>query len=84
MVPVDNMMLSSSSDADDVPIVNTISREKTNLGMLATVAAEKSSPTIVRKKKVKQMRWTYEIVCEPTGVASKYWDANAPSERATK
>jgi hypothetical protein len=28
--------------------------------------------------------WTYETVAEPTGVASKYWDAEAPSERRTK
>ena len=28
--------------------------------------------------------WTYETVAEPTGVTSKYWDADAPTERATK
>jgi hypothetical protein len=28
--------------------------------------------------------WTYETVAEPTGVASNYWDANPPRERATK
>jgi hypothetical protein len=53
MVPVDNMMLAASSDEDDVPIVNTISRGQTNLGMLATVAAEKSSPSIVKKRSSK-------------------------------
>ena len=30
------------------------------------------------------MLWAYETVCEPTGVASKYWDADTPSERFTK
>ena len=28
--------------------------------------------------------WTYETVAEATGVTSKYWDAEAPSERGTK
>ena len=28
--------------------------------------------------------WTYETTTEPTGAASKYWDIDAPSERATK
>ena len=83
MVPVEDIMLDASSDEDDVPIVNTINRGTTNLGMLATVASEKQLCR-VKTKKVKQTRWTYETVCEPTGVASKYWDANAPSERATK
>ncbi len=31
-----------------------------------------------------QLKWTYETVLEPTGAASKYWDADAPAERATK
>ncbi len=30
------------------------------------------------------MLWTYETVAEPTGVASNYWDAYPPRERATK
>ena len=30
------------------------------------------------------MLWTYETVSEATGIASKYWDAEAPSERGTK
>lgn len=84
MVPVDAMMVGASSDEDDVPIVNTLSRKHSNLGILATVAAETSSPGQLKKRNVKQTRWTYETVCEPTGVASKYWDADAPSERATK
>jgi hypothetical protein len=28
--------------------------------------------------------WTYETTTEQTGAASKYWDMDAPSERATK
>jgi hypothetical protein len=37
----------------------------------------------VKKKKVKST-WTYETVAKPTGVSSKYWDADALVERATK
>ncbi len=33
---------------------------------------------------MKQQRWDYVQVAEPTGVASNYWDAAAPVERATK
>jgi hypothetical protein len=36
-----------------------------------------------KKKKVKPL-WSYEVVAEPTGVHSRYWDAAAPKERATK
>jgi hypothetical protein len=43
-VPVDAMMVGASSDDDDVPIVDTLSRNQTNLGVLATVAAETFSP----------------------------------------
>jgi hypothetical protein len=56
MVPVDDTMLAASSDEDDVPIVDTLSRQQTNLGILATVAAETSSPGTLKKKKVKQTR----------------------------
>ncbi len=42
-----------------------------------------TKPTRIGKKKVRAL-WTYETVAEPTGVASKYWDANAPRERTTK
>ena len=30
------------------------------------------------------MLWSYEVVAEPTGTSSKYWDSNAPRERETK
>ena len=83
-VPVEAMMVGASSDDDDVPIVNTLSRKQTNLGVLATLAADLTSPAKLQPKKVKQTRWTYETVCEATGVSSKYWDADAPSVRQTK
>ncbi len=83
-VPVDARMVGASSDVDDVPIIDTLSRKQTDLGVLATVAADITSPAKLQQKKVKQTRWTYETVCEPTGVASKYWDADAPSARQTK
>ncbi len=38
----------------------------------------------MKRKKVKQNRWEYVQVAEPTGVTSNYWDAAAPVERATK
>ena len=37
-----------------------------------------------KTKRKKQTMWTYETVAEPTGIASKYWDEDAPSERTTK
>ncbi len=83
-VDVDAMMVGASSDEDDIPIVATLPRKETNLRVLATVAAETSSPAKVQQKKEKQTRWMYETVSEPTGVSSKYWDADAPSVRATK
>jgi hypothetical protein len=52
--------------------------------MLATLAAQPSPSPKVRKKKVKKSLWTYETTAEATGVSSKYWDADAPEERATK
>ena len=60
--------IEESSSDDDVPIVSTLTAAKTKV--------------IVPKKKAPL--WTYVTVKEPTGVASKYWDAEAPSERATK
>ncbi len=83
-VPVEAMMVGASSNDDDVPIVNTLSRKQINLGVFATLAADLTSPAKLQPKKVKQTRWTYETVCEPTGVSSKYWDADAPSVRQTK
>ena len=52
--------------------------------MLATMAAVPSPSPKLRKKREPKSLWTYETVAEPTGVASRYWDADAPSERATK
>jgi hypothetical protein len=84
MVPVDDIMPRAIIDEDDVPIVSTLCGKHSNLGMLAAMAAQTSSPAKVKPKKVKEVRWTYEIVNEPTGVGSKYWDAEAPTERTTK
>jgi hypothetical protein len=84
MVPVDDIMPRAIIDEDDVPIVSTLRGTHSKLGMLASMAAQTSSPAKVKPKKVKEMRWTYEIVSEPTGVGSKYWDTEAPTERSTK
>ncbi len=60
-----------SSSEDDVPIVATLSN-------ISTTTVKK------KRKKKKQSLWTYVQVAEPTGVASNYWDAEAPPERHTK
>ena len=52
--------------------------------MLATLASQPNSSPKGRKKKEKKALWTYETVAEPTGMSSRYWDAEAPQERATK
>ena len=52
--------------------------------MLATLASQPNSSPNGRKKKGKKTLWTYETVAEPTGMSSRYWDAEAPLERATK
>ena len=44
------------------------------------VSVQKATP----RKRPKTKLWSYEIVAEPTGVTSKYWDVEAPTERATK
>jgi hypothetical protein len=67
-IPVSEILLGSSSD-DDVPIA-AILESKAN-----------KNPT---RKKLKKKLWEYVQVAEPTGVASKYWDGEAPVERATK
>jgi hypothetical protein len=51
---------------------------------LATLASQPTSSPNVREKKEKKTLWTYETVAEPTGMSSRYWDAEAPVERATK
>ena len=61
--------IAPESDDDDVPIAANL---------------ETKRKTKTKRKKVKQQRWDYVQVAEPTGVASNYWDAAAPVERATK
>jgi hypothetical protein len=54
------------------------------LTTLATLASQPTPSPNGRKKKEKKTLWTYETVAEPTGISSRYWDAEAPLERATK
>jgi hypothetical protein len=73
------------SDGDDnVPIAETLTAKAKRLTMLATLASQPNSSPKGRKKKEKKTLWTYETVAEPTGMSSRYWDAEAPQERATK
>jgi hypothetical protein len=68
-VEAGDILLGIDSSDDNVPIVSTLPTAK---------------PKRHVKKKSKVL-WTYETVAEPTtGVASKYWDADAPCERGTK
>ena len=83
-VAVEAILLGAESEDDDddnIPIVSQLPR---NLALLANMAAVPSPSPKQRKKKVPKSLWTYETVAEPTGAASRYWDADAPSERATK
>ncbi len=83
-VAVEEILLGGASDddaEDNIPIVSQLPK---NLALLATLAAVPSPSPKQRKKKVPKSLWTYETVAEPTGSASRYWDADAPSERATK
>jgi hypothetical protein len=73
-----------SSDDDDVPIAQTLTSQSKSLSMLASLASQPSPSPSLRKKKAKKPLWHYETVAEPTGISSKYWDADAPIERATK
>jgi hypothetical protein len=68
LVELKDILPDADSSDDDIPIVDTLKPKKT-----------KPKP----KMKLKE-RWTYEAVAEPTGIASKYWDASAPKERTTK
>ena len=53
-VPVDAIMFDISSDDDDVPIVATLTANKTNLSLLVDVATQSvSSPTIRKKSQTK-------------------------------
>ena len=74
-----------SSDDDDVPIAQTLTSQSKSLSMLASLASQPSPSPSLRKKKAKKSLWHYnETVAEPTDISSKYWDADAPIERATK
>ena len=84
IVAVEEIMLGvdSEEDAEDnIPIVSQLPK---NLAMLAALAAVPSPAPTPRKKRAPKSLWTYETVAEPTGAASKYWDADAPSQRTTK
>jgi hypothetical protein len=68
--------LGSDAEDDDQPIVASM------LGLQQTVLTE--VPAKKKRKVAKKKLYFYEVVAEPTGIASKYWDAPAPSVRATK
>jgi hypothetical protein len=68
LAPVEEMFLDPVSSDDDIPIVNTLP----------------PTPAKAKKKKKVNTLWSYETVAEPTGIRSKYWDAQASTERATK
>jgi hypothetical protein len=84
LTPVEAMMVGGSSDEDDVPIAQTLAKQSNGLSMLATLAAQPTPSPIARKKKAKKSLWTYETVAEPTGISSRYLDADTPTERATQ
>ena len=67
-VDVSDILLGDASSDDDIPIAST----------LPALASK------TKQKKKSKVLWTYEAVAEATGVSSKYWDAEAPHERATK
>ena len=76
----EDISIEECSSDDDVPIVSTLKSANTSV----KVTKKKAATTTVKITKKKAPLWTYETVNEPTGVASNYWDAEAPSERATK
>jgi hypothetical protein len=109
LVPLEDIMDWTNSDTANVPIVNTLSPQRTDLPTIATLAVKsarvpqnilsdasssddevpivstlRAAKAKGQIKKQKAPLWVYETVKEPTGVASKYWDAEPPSERATK
>ncbi len=84
LVSVEDIVVGANSEDDELPIVATLSSKETNLSMLASVAELPVAAPKTRMKKITKSLWTYETVAEPTGAASKYWDASAPSERRTK
>ncbi len=67
-VEVDDIVLGGVSSDEDIPIVSTLP----------------ALTSTTKKKQKSKVLWTYETVAEPTGVSSKYWDAEATRERATK
>jgi hypothetical protein len=83
-VAVEDILLGGDSDEDaddNIPIVSQLPKI---LALLAALAEVPSPSPKQRKKKVPKSLWTYVTVDEPTGAVSRYWDADAPSERATK
>jgi hypothetical protein len=78
---VDDILLGGGSDDDDIPIVTQLPKK---LAMLASLAALPVPSPKQRKKKAPKSLWTYETVAEPTGAASRYWDADPRTERTTK
>jgi hypothetical protein len=68
VVDIDDITPDATSDDDEVPIVRTMN----------FVQPKREGRTKA------QIKWTYESVAESTGAASKYWDAAAPTERASK
>jgi hypothetical protein len=67
-VELDDILPDADSSDNDLPIIGTL----------------KPKTTKPKAKKKRIERWTYEVVAEPTGIASKYWDASAPLERTAK
>jgi hypothetical protein len=83
-VAVEEILLGGDSEEDaedNIPIVSQLPKK---LALLAALAEVPSPSPKQRKKKVPKSLWTYETVAEPTGAASRYWDADAPSQRTTK
>ncbi len=83
-VAVEEILLGGDSEddaEDNIPIVSQLPK---NLALLASLASCPSPAPKQRKKKEPKSLWTYETVAEPTGAASRYWDADAPSQRTTK
>lgn len=68
VIALEDILPESGSEDDNVAIVSTLKHFK---------------PKRNGRKKV-AVKWTYETVAEPTGAVSNYWDADAPTERATK
>jgi hypothetical protein len=81
-VAVEEILLGGDSEEDaedNIPIVSQLPKK---FSFLAALAAVPNPSPKQRKKKVPKSLWTYETVAEPTGAASRYWDA--PSQRTTK